>query len=38
VVVYRDEEDGFVITAFFTSKPDKIENKGQILWSQSQEN
>jgi hypothetical protein len=25
VVVYRDEEDGFLITAFFTSKPDKIK-------------
>lgn len=38
VVVYRDEDDGFLITAFFTSKPDKIEKKGQTLWSQSQEN
>jgi hypothetical protein len=38
VVIYRDEADGFLITAFFTSKPEKIENKGQLLWSQSQEN
>lgn len=38
VVVYRDEPDGFVITAFFTSKPQKIEQKGKKLWSQSQEN
>lgn len=37
VVVYRDEEDGFLITAFFTSKPDTIEKKGAVLWSQSQE-
>ena len=32
VVVYREEPDGFVITAFFTSKPDKIERKGAQLW------
>ncbi len=38
VVVYRDEPDGFVITAFFTSKPDKIEKKGRLVWSPSQEN
>ena len=38
VVVYRDEADGFLITAFFTSKPDKIEKKGRVLWSPSQEN
>jgi hypothetical protein len=35
VVVYRDEPAGFLITAFFTSKPDKIEKKGRVLWSQS---
>ncbi len=29
VVVYRDEPDGFVITAFFTSKPEKIRRKGK---------
>lgn len=33
VVVYRDEPDGFLITAFFTSRPDKIEKKGPMLWS-----
>jgi hypothetical protein len=33
VVVYRDEPDGFVITAFFTSKPQKIEKRGRILWT-----
>ena len=33
VVVYRDEPDGFVITAFFTSKPEKIERKGPQIWS-----
>jgi hypothetical protein len=38
VIVYRDEPDGFLITAFFTSKPNKIEQKGQMLWSPSQEN
>lgn len=38
VVVYRDEGDGFLITAFFTSKPEKIEKRGLLLWSQSQEN
>lgn len=37
VVVYRDTEDGFLITAFFTSKPDRIEKKGAVLWSPSQE-
>ncbi len=32
VVVYREEPNGFVITAFFTSKPEKIERKGPLLW------
>jgi hypothetical protein len=32
VVVYRDEPDGFVITAFLTSKPEKIERKGAVIW------
>jgi hypothetical protein len=32
VVVYRDEPDGFVITAFLTSKPEKIERRGAKLW------
>lgn len=38
VVVYRDEPDGFVITAFLTSKPHKIEQKGKVIWSQSLKN
>lgn len=37
VVVYRDEADGFLITAFFTSRPDKIEKRGAILWPPSPE-
>jgi hypothetical protein len=32
VVVYRDQPDGFVITAFFTSKPGKVEQRGKRLW------
>src|SRR5260221_8914982 len=32
VVVYREEPDGFVVTAFFTSKPEKIERRGAKLW------
>jgi hypothetical protein len=32
VVVYRDEPDGFLITAFFTSRPDKVERKGPVIW------
>jgi hypothetical protein len=32
IVVYREEEnDGFVITAFMTSKPEKIIKKG-VIW------
>jgi hypothetical protein len=32
VVVYKDEPDGFMITAFFTSRPDKVEKQGAALW------
>ncbi len=32
VVVYRDAPDGFLITAFLTSRPDKIEKKGARIW------
>lgn len=32
VVIYRDEEDGFLITAYFTSKPEKTERKGKRVW------
>lgn len=32
IVIYREEEnDGFVITAFMTSKPEKIIKKG-VIW------
>jgi len=33
VAIYRDEADGFVITAFLTSRPDKIETRGRSVWS-----
>jgi hypothetical protein len=32
VVVYRNEPDGFVITAYFTSRPDKTERNRERLW------
>ncbi|MBI1877663.1 MAG: hypothetical protein HYR94_05435 [Chloroflexi bacterium] len=32
VVIYRDEPDGFVITAYFTSKQEKTERKGVRIW------
>ena len=32
IVVYRDEPDGFVITAFFTSRPDRIEKTRERIW------
>ena len=36
VVVYKDmRDDGFVITAFMTSKPDKITRKG-VIWKKQQ--
>jgi len=31
VVVYKNEDEGFVITSFMTTKPDKIMKRG-ILW------
>lgn len=30
VVVYKEEDDGFIITAFMTSKRDKIMRRGTI--------
>ena len=30
VVVYKEGDDGFIITAFMTSKPDKILRRGTI--------
>lgn len=32
VVIYRNGPDGFLITAFLTSKPGKIEQKGTRIW------
>lgn len=32
VVVYRDEADGFLITTFFTSRPDKVERGKRLIW------
>ncbi|MCZ6633434.1 MAG: hypothetical protein O7G87_08520 [bacterium] len=32
VVIYRDEMDGFIITAFMTSRSDKISRKGNVSW------
>jgi len=31
VVVYKENRDGFVITAFFTSKPETIKKRG-VIW------
>ena len=31
VVVYRENRDGFIITAFFTSRPETIKKRG-VLW------
>ncbi|KPK77827.1 MAG: hypothetical protein AMJ89_01740 [candidate division Zixibacteria bacterium SM23_73] len=31
VVVYKENRDGFIITAFFTSKPETIRKRG-IIW------
>ncbi|MCK4306827.1 hypothetical protein KAW50_01215 [candidate division WOR-3 bacterium] len=31
VVVYKENEDGFIITAFFTSKPETIRKRG-VIW------
>jgi len=33
VVIYRDAEDGFLITAFLTSKLRKIQQRLEVLWS-----
>lgn len=38
VVVYRDMPDGFLITVFFTSKPQKIERRGKTIWLRSPQN
>ncbi len=31
VVVYKENGDGFIITAFFTSKPETIKKRG-VIW------
>jgi hypothetical protein len=36
VVVYKNEENGFVITSFMTTKPKKIMKRG-IIWKKSPE-
>ncbi|UCB52446.1 MAG: hypothetical protein JSV10_10790 [Candidatus Zixiibacteriota bacterium] len=33
VVVYREDKDGFIITAFFTSKPETIRKRG-VIWQE----
>ena len=35
VIVYRDEPNGFIITAWLTSRPDRIRTKGQSIWQRS---
>ena len=35
VVVYRDEPDGFIITAWLTSRADRVRAKGVQVWSRS---
>jgi hypothetical protein len=32
VVVYRDEPDGFIITAYLTSRPEKTERNRIRIW------
>ncbi|MGK5094383.1 hypothetical protein WDW89_20500 [Deltaproteobacteria bacterium TL4] len=34
VVIYRDELNGFVITALLTSKPQQFFKRGDIIWKQ----
>jgi hypothetical protein len=35
VVVYRDELDGFLITAFLTSRAERIERGKAVIWPKS---
>jgi hypothetical protein len=35
VVVYRDEPDGFIITAWLTSRADRVRGKGVQVWMRS---
>ena len=32
VVAYRDEPDGFIITAWSTSRPDRVQARGVRVW------
>ena len=36
IAIYRDEEDGFIITAFLTSRPDKIMRRRTTIWTRPQ--
>jgi hypothetical protein len=33
VVVYRDEPHGFIITAWLTSQPERVQAKGVQIWT-----
>lgn len=33
VVAYRDEPDGFVSTAWLTSRPDRVQARGMRVWT-----
>jgi len=33
IVIYRDEDDGFVITAFLTSKSEQILRRRNTIWT-----
>lgn len=35
VVVYRNDEEGFIITAWLTSRPDRVRAKGRRIWTRS---
>ena len=35
VVVYREEPDGFVITAWLTSRPEQVRARGVQVWTRS---
>ena len=35
VVIYRDEPDGFIITAWLTSRADRVQAKGVQTWTRS---
>ncbi len=36
IAIYRDEEDGFIITAFLTSRSDKIMRRRTTIWTRPQ--